>query len=170
MKKWITRLLLLSWSVISMSLHSVAQDRALVNTSQSSFAKLRAVDMGQVQWTRGFWAERFRVCRDSMVPNLWRIYNDATISHAFRNFEIAAGLDTGSHKGPSFHDGDYYKTLEAVAAVYAVTKDKQLDQAMDKAIEVIGKSQREDGYIYTKSVIDQKKTGERSEERRVGKR
>src|SRR5688572_1289092 len=159
MKKWITRLLLLSWSVISMSLHSVAQDRALVNTSQSSFAKLRAVDMGQVQWTRGFWAERFRVCRDSMVPNLWRIYTDAKISHAFKNFEIAAGLDTGAHKGPSFHDGDFYKTLESVASVYAVTKDEKLNALMDKAIAVIAKAQREDGYIYTKALIEQRKTG-----------
>ena len=117
--------------------------------------------MGSVQWTKGFWAERFQVCRDSMVPNMWRIYNDANISHAFKNFEIAAGLDTGEHKGPSFHDGDYYKTLEAVASMYAVTKDKKLDEAIDKAIAVIGKSQRDDGYIYTKNVIDQKRSGEK---------
>jgi DUF1680 family protein len=115
--------------------------------------------MGDVQWTKGFWAERFAVCKDSMVPNLWRIYNDEKISHAFKNFEIAAGLDTGSHQGPSFHDGDFYKTLEAVASVYASTKDKRLETMMDKAIDVIGRSQRDDGYIYTKAVIDQKKTG-----------
>ncbi|HYJ38620.1 MAG TPA: glycoside hydrolase family 127 protein, partial [Chitinophagaceae bacterium] len=72
---------------------------------------------------------------------------------------IAAGLDTGSHKGPSFHDGDFYKMLEALASVYAVTRDKDLDEMMDKAIAVIGKSQREDGYIYTKSTIEQKNTG-----------
>jgi DUF1680 family protein len=82
--------------------------------------------MDDVQWTKGFWAERFAVCKDSMVPNLWHIYNNAEISHAFRNFEIAAGLDTGSHKGPSFHDGDYYKTLEALAGIYALTKDSWL--------------------------------------------
>ena len=115
--------------------------------------------MGDVQWTAGFWAERFQVCKDSMIPNIWRVYNDANISHAFKNFEIAAGLDTGSHKGPSFHDGDYYKMLEAVASVYAITKDPKLDSMMDKAIEVIGKAQREDGYIYTKSTIDQKNSG-----------
>jgi len=115
--------------------------------------------MGDVQWKSGFWSERFKVCKDSMVPNIWNIYNDAKISHAFKNFEIAAGLDTGSHKGPSFHDGDYYKMLEAVASVYAITKDKRLDSMMDKVIEVIGKAQREDGYIYTKSTIDQKNSG-----------
>jgi uncharacterized protein len=138
---------------------SNAQEKALTNTTKSSFAKLKSVDINSVQWTKGFWAERFQVCRDSMVPNMWHIYNDDQISHAFKNFKIAAGLDTGLHKGPSFHDGDYYKTLEAVAALYAITKDRKLAEDMDKAIEVIGKSQREDGYIYTKSVIDQKRTG-----------
>src|SRR5688500_5415961 len=137
----------------------VAQEKALVNTSASGFAKLAGVDLDAVHWTDGFWAERFDVCRDSMVPNLWRIYTDANISHAFKNFEIAAGLDTGSHKGPSFHDGDFYKTLEAVASVYAVTKDRKLDDLMDKAIAVIAKSQRADGYIYTKAMIEQRNTG-----------
>ncbi len=136
-----------------------AQEKSLTNTSRSKYSKLRSVDMGDVQWTTGFWAERFQVCKDSMVPNIWRVYNDANISHAFKNFEIAAGLDTGSHKGPSFHDGDYYKMLEAVASVYAITKDRKLDSMMDKVIEVIGKAQREDGYIYTKSTIDQKNSG-----------
>jgi DUF1680 family protein len=115
--------------------------------------------MGDVQWTKGFWAERFQVCRDSMVPNIWRIYTDPNISHAFRNFEIAAGLDTGSYKGPTFHDGDFYKTLEAVASMYAATRDKKLDDIMDAAIAVIAKAQREDGYIYTKSTIEQKNAG-----------
>lgn len=119
--------------------------------------------MTDVEWTKGFWAERFAVCRDSMVPNMWNVYNDANLSHAFKNFEIAAGLDTGSHKGPSFHDGDFYKTLEAVASMYATTKDKRLDEQMDKVIAVIAKAQRADGYIYTKAAIDQQKTGEKKQ-------
>ena len=136
-----------------------SQDRALVNTTKSSYAKLSSLDMSSVQWTKGFWADRFRVCRDSMVPNMWRLYTDANISHSFKNFEIAAGLDTGKFKGPSFHDGDFYKTFEAVASMYAATKDKKLDELMDKAIAVIAKAQRKDGYIYTKAIIEQKKTG-----------
>jgi DUF1680 family protein len=151
------------FALVWLSVSLIAQQSSLTNTSQSKFAKLRSIDMGSVQWTKGFWAERFQVCRDSMVPNIWRIYTDANISHAFKNFEIAAGLDTGSHKGPSFHDGDFYKTFEAVASMYAATHDKKLDEIMDKAIEVIGKAQREDGYIYTKSTIEQKKSGAKKE-------
>ncbi|MDF2380918.1 glycoside hydrolase family 127 protein [Nostoc ellipsosporum NOK] len=132
---------------------------SLVNTQASRYAKLTGVGVNEVQWTKGFWAERFAVCRDSMVPLLWKTYNDASLSHSFKNFEIAAGLDTGKFKGPSFHDGDFYKTLEAVAGMYALTKDLKLDRWMDGAIAVIGKAQKSDGYIYTKSIIEQRKTG-----------
>ncbi|ALJ01639.1 aceric acid hydrolase [Rufibacter tibetensis] len=130
-----------------------AQDKSLVNTSGSSFAKLRSVDMGDVTWTQGFWADRFKVCKEAMVPNIWQLYNNAEVSHSFRNFEIAAGLAKGEHSGPSFHDGDFYKVLESLAATYAITKDPRLDQEMDKAIAVIAKAQQEDGYIYTPAII-----------------
>jgi len=143
--------------LFSISLYTHGQDKSLVNTAASPHAALESVDMGGVQWTKGFWAERFKICRDSMIPHLWRIYNDPATSHAFANFEIAAGLDTGSHAGPPFHDGDFYKLLEGVAAVYAMTKDPQLDSMMDKAIAVIALSQRKDGYIHTPVVIEERK-------------
>lgn len=161
---------------ISISIHSLlfgafllaaslskAQDKSLVNTSESPYARLHSLNMRDVNWTRGFWADRFKVAKETMVPNMWAIYNDADISHAFKNFRIAAGLDTGSHKGPSFHDGDYYKTLEAVASLYASTGDPKLNEIMDKSIAVIAKSQREDGYIYTKAMIEQRKTGSKNQ-------
>ena len=145
--------------VILFSFNAInAQDKSLVNTSHSSYAKLSAVGMGDVHFTKGFWADRFAVCRDSMVPHLWDTYNNPTLSHSFRNFEIAAGLFPGPFKGPSFHDGDFYKTLEAVAAMYANTKDPKLGSMMDHAIAVIAKAQKADGYIYTKSIIEQKQS------------
>lgn len=134
-----------------------AQNRGLVNTGHSSFAKLSSVNMEDVKWTNGFWAERFRVCKDSMITHLWSVYTDPKTGHALQNFEIAAGLDTGSHAGPPFQDGDFYKLLEAVASVYAVTKDKKLDELMDKTIAVITKSQGSDGYIHTPVLIEERK-------------
>ena len=132
------------------------QTNSLVNTSHSAHAVLHSVDIDAVHWTKGFWAERLAVCRDSMIPHLWKIYNDPAISHAFRNFEIAAGIDTGAHAGPPFHDGDFYKLLEGVAALYAVTKDRKLDSMMDQAIDVIARSQRKDGYIHTPVMIEER--------------
>ncbi|GAB3917596.1 glycoside hydrolase family 127 protein [Mucilaginibacter boryungensis] len=137
-----------------------AQTKALTNTSASPYARLSSVDMGNVTWTKGFWADRFKVCRDTMIPNLWKIYTDPKISHAFKNFEIAAGLDTGSHEGPPFHDGDFYKLMEAVASMYATTHDPKLDALMDHAIAVIAKGQRKDGYIHTPVIISAQKKGQ----------
>ena len=139
---------------------TVTGQNGLVNTQGSPHAKLTSVGMSDVQWTRGFWAERFAVCRDKMVPQLWKIYTSDTICYSFKNFKVAAGIDTGRFRGPSFHDGDFYKTLEAVAAMYAATKDKKLDALMDDAIAVIAKAQKADGYIYTKNIIEQKKNGQ----------
>jgi uncharacterized protein len=93
------------------------------------------------------------------LPQLWQTYTSKDICFSFQNFRVAAGLDTGRFRGPSFHDGDFYKTLEAVAAMYASTKDPKLEKWMDEAIDVIGKAQKQDGYIYTKNIIEQKKTG-----------
>ncbi|MEO5562710.1 MAG: glycoside hydrolase family 127 protein [Chitinophagaceae bacterium] len=147
-------------TVCVFAMMALSAQNALVNTSNSSHAKLSGVGLSDVQWTKGFWAERFAVCRDSMVPHLWETYTSKDFCYSFQNFVIAAGLDTGKFRGPSFHDGDFYKTLEAVAAMYASTKDKKLDAMMDKAIAVIAKAQKDDGYIYTKSIIEQRQTGQ----------
>jgi uncharacterized protein len=143
---------------IAICMQAAAQN-GLVNTTNSPHAKLSAVGLNDVQWTKGFWAERFAVCRDAMVPHLWATYTSDTICYAFKNFKVAAGLDSGRFRGPSFHDGDFYKTLEAVAAMYGATKNKKLDAWMDEAIAVIGKAQKPDGYIYTKNIIEERKTG-----------
>ncbi len=139
--------------------NQLAAQNSLVNTGSSPHAKLNSIGLSDVQWTKGFWAERFAVCRDAMLPQLWKTYTSKDMCYSFQNFRIAAGLDTGRFRGPSFHDGDFYKTLEAVAAMYASTKSPQLEKWMDEAIEVIGKAQKEDGYIYTKNIIEQKKSG-----------
>ena len=140
-------------------LFSKAQN-SLVNTSASPYAKLSGIGLGDLQWTKGFWAERFAVCRNEMLPHLWDTYTSREKCFSFQNFRIAAGLDTGKFRGPSFHDGDFYKTLEAVAAMYALTKDPVLDKQMDEAIAVIAKAQKDDGYIYTKSIIEQQQSGQ----------
>ncbi|MCC6759785.1 MAG: glycoside hydrolase family 127 protein [Chitinophagaceae bacterium] len=148
----------LFFAVLLLPLSLLAQN-GLVSTGNSPKAALNSVGISDVQWTNGFWAERFAVCRDAMLPQLWQTYTSQNMCYSFQNFRVAAGLDTGRFRGPSFHDGDFYKTLEAVAAMYANTKDAKLEAWMDEAIAVIGKAQKADGYIYTKNIIEQRKTG-----------
>ena len=120
---------------------------------RSPFAKFHAPTGAQVRWTDGFWAEWFATCRDVMIPNMWRLLDDDDISHAYANFKIAAGLEEGLHQGPKWHDGDFYKWFEAACHVLAITRDESLDRQLDVIIEMIGKVQREDGYIHTPAII-----------------
>ena len=150
---------LLTLGLLSAFMALPAQEKALMNTSKSKYAQLTNVDLSAVKWTNGFWGDRFRVCKDTMLISMWNTWNAPEISHGFRNFEVAAGVCQGEHWGPPFHDGDFYKWLEGVAAVYAVNKDPKLDALMDKAVAVIVKAQREDGYIHTPVIIEEKNKG-----------
>ena len=131
-----------------------AQQKSLVNTSQSPAAVLSMVDMDDVTLLSGLWADRFRICKDSMVPAMWEILSDPEVSHSFRNFEVASGTVEGCHAGPPFHNGDFYKWFEALAAVYMQTSDPGIDHLMDSIIPYIEASQRGDGYIHTPVIIE----------------
>ncbi len=135
-----------------------AQTKGLTDMSKSRQAVMTNTPLGAVKWTGGFWKDRFDVLSSSGIWSMWDTWNtpwetlDANGkhgSHGFRNFEVAAGTVKGVHHGPPFHDGDFYKWLEACAAVYAVTKDPKIDALMDKVIEQIALAQRADGYIHT---------------------
>jgi len=140
-----------------------AADRGITNTSASPYVKLRSVDIDDVKWTDGFWARKFDLCHKVMVPNMWELLSDPNIGHAWQNFRIAAGLEKGQFKGTWWHDGDFYKWLEAAAYVYAATRDKDLDRLMDEVIEVIGKAQQKDGYISTPIIIGYRNATKRFE-------
>lgn len=154
--KHFTTILILSFAFIA---GLQAQTNGLTDTSHSQYARIANTELGAVHWTSGFWGDRFAVFKNATIPGMWKTWNTPEISHGFRNFEIAAGELPGEHWGPPFHDGDFYKWLEGVAAVYAVTKDAELDKLMDHAIAYITKAQREDGYIHTPVIISERNKG-----------
>ena len=113
------------------------------------------VPLTSVQWTGGFWGERFDVLSKTSVQSMWQTWQSKE-GKGFNNFLVAAGEVQGEHHGPPFHDGDMYKWLEAVASVYAVTHDAELDAIMDRFIGLVQKSQRADGYIHTPVIIKER--------------
>ncbi|NDV64723.1 glycoside hydrolase family 127 protein [Bacteroides sp. 224] len=150
------KLLLLSATLVATA-H--AQTNGLTDMSQSKYSQMSNTEIGAVRWTNGFWGDRFNVFENTTILSMWNTWNTPEISHGFRNFEIAAGVCPGEHWGPPFHDGDVYKWLEGVAAVYAVNKDPKLGELMDHVITHIAKAQREDGYIHTPVIIEERNKG-----------
>src|SRR6266581_4913465 len=134
-------IMLLAWGTVDLA------------AAGSPYAKMEKVELGEVKWTEGFWAERFAVCRSNMIPALWAIMEGTNYSQFYQNFRIAAGLAEGRHRGAPFNDGDFYKWLEAACAAVAVAPDPALGQRIDEIIGVLAKAQREDGYIHTPVLI-----------------
>ena len=130
-----------------------AAEPGVVDTGKSPYAKVQTIGLDEAHWTSGFWADRFELCNTQMLPSMGRLMEGTNYSQFFRNFEIAAGLKEGNSRGAPFNDGDFYKLLEAASAAYAVNHSEYLDRKLDRAIAVIAKAQRADGYIHTPTLI-----------------
>ncbi len=135
---------------------SPAADSDSTGAGVSPHARVQCAGLDEVHWTRGFWADRFEVCRQQTIPAMWRLMEGTNYSHYFQNFRIAAGLAEGRHRGAQFNDGDFYKWLEGACAVLAVTKDRELEQHVEEIIGVIARAQRADGYLQTSTLIKQR--------------
>ncbi|MCR4852039.1 MAG: glycoside hydrolase family 127 protein [Prevotella sp.] len=141
--------------LMSCSLPLWAQQYGLTDTRNSLHAVMSATPMSAVHWNGGFWGERFQVFSKTSVQSMWATWQTDE-GKGFNNFLIASGEKQGVHHGPPFHDGDMYKWLEAVASVYAITKDPELEKIMDRFIGCVVKSQRADGYIHTPVIIKER--------------
>ena len=147
-----------------------------ITSTHAEDARMTSVPLTAVQWTGGFWGDRFRVFSQTSLQSMWETWQSPQ-GKGFNNFLIAAGEKQGEHHGPPFHDGDMYKWLEAVASVYAINHDPQLEQIMDRFISLVQKAQRSDGYIHTPVIIKehvqsvavlQQQTGQQTEQGPVG--
>lgn len=123
-------------------------NKALIATSESPYVKLKAVNFGDCQWTNGFWAEKTQKAIDTMIPYMGDVLC-GDVGHALNNFKIAAGLKEGEHQGMYWHDGDFYKFMEAKTYAYGLTKNPELLKELDEYIDIIAQAQEPDGYLQT---------------------
>ena len=145
----ICSMILTWWSYTPVSAQQVS---GITDTHQSKYAIMTSTPINAVNWNGGFWGERFSVFSNTSLQSMWETWQTKE-GKGFNNFLIASGEIEGEHHGPPFHDGDMYKWLEAVAAVYAINKNPELDKIMDRFIGCVVKAQREDGYIHTPVII-----------------
>ncbi len=117
-------------------------------TTTASKLKFTSISLTNCTWTEGFWAEKWETCEQAMLPYMEGLLC-GDIGHALNNFKIAAGLMEGEHQGMYWHDGDFYKWLEAATYVYAKNGDQGLLDRLDGYIGIIGQAQEEDGYLQT---------------------
>ncbi|MFI3317658.1 MAG: beta-L-arabinofuranosidase domain-containing protein [Rikenellaceae bacterium] len=132
-------------------LAAVAQDKAYVGATKDAHVAARGVNIGEVEWTEGFWKDRFDMVMPNLVPAQYKYF----MGFSENNFKILAGeTEVGDgFKGTYWQDGDYYKWLEAQVAVYSVTKDPALLKQINEKASYIARSIAEDGYSTTHTQI-----------------
>ena len=108
---------------------------------------IQAVPFTQVHVKDGFWATRLDTNRTVTIPYCLRKCEEfGRIS----NFEIAAGVKTGQHRGQyTFDDTDVYKLIEAASYSLKVVPDPELERYLDDVIALIAAAQEPDGYLLT---------------------
>lgn len=108
-------------------------------------AKLKPLKLNEVRWTSGFWADRFNMVRDTTLPVILRALRNPENGAQYTSFLHSANVQRLNW----WSDGDVYKTVEAMALVYASTRDAALDRRMDRMIAAFAAAQEPDGYLST---------------------
>lgn len=126
----------------------------LADTRQSQYAQVYAPGALDVAWTGGFWKDTVDACASNMVPQLQHMFEAADISHVVENFRICCGDKEGDFDGTVFGDGDFYKWMESELYAAVLEKDTSRLEQLDAYIDLIARSQQEDGYLSTKQIIE----------------
>jgi DUF1680 family protein len=122
--------------------------KGIIDNSQSPHVRFKSIGMGDCRWTTGFWADKLKQCEEVMVPYMGSLLK-GDIGHGLNNFKIAAGLKDGTHQGFEWHDGDFFKWMEACVYIYALNHDQKIVDELDEIIAVIARAQEDDGYLHT---------------------
>ena len=118
---------------------------------------IQPVPFTSVKLTDDFWAPRIKKNALVTIPIAFG-YCEST--GRVKNFEIAAGQDTGKFQTIfPFDDSDIYKIIEGASYSLQTFPDPKLDAYLDTLIHKIGLAQEPDGYLYTNRTIAEKHGG-----------
>lgn len=104
----------------------------------------------QVRIQDEYWSPRLAVNAQKAIFHQWE---QLEASRCIDNFRIAAGEKDGFREGWFFADSDAYKWLDAASRILAVRLDPALATLVDALIALLGRTQMDDGYLFTYNQI-----------------
>jgi DUF1680 family protein len=138
-------------------LFAIAMASATTLYAQQKDYPVHAVNFTAVKFTDNFWLPRMKINHTVTIPaSFARCESTGRIN----NFVMAA-----THTGKfcttyPFDDTDIYKTIEGASFSLSLFPDKKLEAYIDSLIDIIGKAQEPDGYLYTARTINPKQPHE----------
>jgi DUF1680 family protein len=124
---------------------------ALAAFAQQKDYAIQSVDFTKVQLQDKFWLPRIETNRTVTIP---ASFARCQSTNRIQNFVNAANKSGKFLTTYPFDDTDIYKTIEGASFSLAVHPDAKLDKFVDSLVDIVGKAQEPDGYLYTARTIN----------------
>lgn len=122
-----------------------------VSFAQNKDYAYSAVPFTSVKLSDNFWLPRIKINHTVTIP---ASFERCEKTGRVKNFTMAAAKSGKFCTTYSFDDTDIYKTIEGASFSLSLFPDKKLEIYIDSLIDIVGKAQEPDGYLYTARTID----------------
>jgi len=120
-------------------------------SAQNKDYPIKGVPFTQVKLTDNFWLPRIKINAAITIP---ASFQRCESTGRIKNFEMAAAKKGKFCTIYPFDDTDIYKTIEGASYSLSLFPDAALEKYIDSLIDIVGKAQEPDGYLYTARTID----------------
>ena len=128
-------------------LFSACQQKATVEAVANTDYGLTPVPFNEVRLEDEFWQPRLKTQMETLVPFAFEKTFEAQEALKLAG-DYLSGLDSPLPTPHRYRSSDLYKVMEGAAYLLKNNRDPKLEQQMDSIINLIGRAQREDGYLY----------------------
>lgn len=108
---------------------------------------LNPLPFSQVQLTDDFWQPRLQTQMETLVPFAFEKTYAAQEALKLAG-DYLAGLDSPLPSPHRYRSSDLFKVMEGAAYLLHNQPDPALERQMDSLIQIIGRAQQKDGYLY----------------------
>lgn len=123
----------------------------LSSAAQKKDYPITPVPFTSVKLTDKFWLPRIQTNHTVTIP---ASFKRCETTGRVKNFEMAAARSGKFCTVYPFDDTDVYKTIEGASFSLSLIPDKKLELYIDSLIDIIGRAQEPDGYLYTARTIN----------------
>ncbi len=124
---------------------------SVASKGQSKDYPIKAIDFTKVKLTDDFWLPRIKTNHTVTIP---ASFERCDKTGRIKNFQMAAARSGKFCTIYPFDDTDIYKTIEGASFSLSLFPDAALKKYLDSLIDIIGKAQEPDGYLYTARTIN----------------
>lgn len=123
----------------------------LFTFAQKKDYPITSVPFTSVKLTDKFWLPRIQTNHTVTIP---ASFERCETTGRVKNFEMAGARSGKFCTVYPFDDTDVYKTIEGASFSLSLIPDKKLELYIDSLIDIIGRAQEPDGYLYTARTIN----------------